>query len=184
MVARSRKVRYVFGVAWSLGCLPNVSSWPKTDTGKSVNILQLFGGLTPRTWVPGCAGMTKRRLFDLRAGFLDELRPAGDVFLDEGAEFLGRVADRLESEVGHALADLGVFHGGDEERVELLDDGAWGAGGSEDAVPAEDVEAGEAGFGDGGKVGREGGALGGGDGEAADAAGVDLRQAGRADGET
>jgi hypothetical protein len=38
--------------------------------------------------------------------------------------------------------------------VKLLDDGARGAGGGEDAVPAEDVEAGEAGFGDGGKVGR------------------------------
>ena len=113
-------------------------------------------------------------LLHLRAGLLDELRPAGDVFLDEGAEFLGGVADRLEAEVGHAFAGLGVLHGGDEERVELLDDGTRGAGGDEDAVPAEDVEAGEAGFGDGWKVGREGGALGGGDGEAAELSGLDL----------
>src|SRR6185295_20348266 len=123
---------------------------------------------------------TERRLLDLRAGLLDELRPAGDVFLDEGAEFLGGVADRLEAEVGHAFAGLGVLHGGDEERVQLLDYWTRGAGGGEDAVPAEDVEAGEAGFGDGGKVGREGRALGGGDGEAADLAGLDLRQAGGA----
>src|SRR6185436_3412085 len=102
----------------------------------------------------------ERRLLDLRAGFLDELRPAGDVFLDEGAEFLGGVADRLEAEAGHAVSYLGVLHGGDEERVQLLDEGARGAGGDEDAVPAEDVEAGEAGFGDGRKVGGERGALG------------------------
>src|ERR1051325_10846536 len=67
--------------------------------------------------------------------------------------------------------------------MQLLDDGAWGAGGDEDAVPAEDVEAGEAGFGDGGEVGGEGGALDGGDGEAAEAAGLDVRQACGADGE-
>src|ERR1051326_7274952 len=145
----------------------------------------------PREWVPADTGMTERglrnlterRLLDLRAGLLDELRPAGDVFLDEGAEFLGGVADRLEAEAGPAVSYLGVLHGGDEEHVQLLDDGARGAGGDEDAVPAEDVEAGEAGFGDGGKVGGEGGALDGGDGEAADAAGLDVRQACGADGE-
>ena len=86
------------------------------------------------------------------------------------------VADRLEAEVGHAFAGLGVLRGVDEERVQLLDDGARGAGGGENAVPAEDVEAGEAGFGDGGKVGREDGALGGGDGEAAALSGLDLRE--------
>src|SRR4051794_15453397 len=91
--------------------------------------------------VAACAATTERRLFDLRAGFLDELRPAGDVFLDEGAEFLRRVAHRLEAEAGHAGSDLGVLHGSDEECVQLLDDGTWGAGGREDAVPAEDVEA-------------------------------------------
>src|ERR1051325_2025614 len=145
----------------------------------------------PREWVPADTGMTERglrnlterQLLDLRVGLLDELRPAGDVFLDEGAEFLGGVADRLEAEVSHAFAGLVVLHGGDEERVQLLDDGTRGAGGGEDAVPAEDVVAREAGFGDGGEVGREGRALGGGDGEAADFAGLDLRQAGRADGE-
>src|SRR5689334_406733 len=68
-------------------------------------------------------GNDGRSLLDLCAGFRDELRPAGDVFLDEGAEFLGRVADRLEAEAGHACSDLGVLHGGDEERVKLLDDG-------------------------------------------------------------
>src|SRR3954469_14254534 len=95
----------------------------------------------------GLLNRTEGRLLDLRAGFLDELRPAGDVFLDEGAEFVGRVADRLEAEAGHAGSDVGVVHGGDEERVQLLDNGTRGAGGDEDAVPAEDVVAGEAGFG-------------------------------------
>src|ERR1043166_4820002 len=127
----------------------------------------------PREWVPADTGMTERglrnlterQLLDLRVGLLDELRPAGDVFLDEGAEFLGGVADRLEAEVSHAFAGLVVLHGGDEERVQLLDDGAPGGGGGGGAVPGE------------------GRALGGGDGEAADFAGLDLRQAGRADGE-
>src|SRR3954447_21280860 len=125
--------------------------------------------------VAACAATTERRLFDLRAGFLDELRPAGDVFLDEGAEFLGRVADRLEAEARHAVSYVGVLHGGDEKRVELIDHGARRAGGGEDAVPAEYIVAGEAGFCDGRKLGREGGALRGGHGEAADAAGLDVR---------
>src|SRR5262245_59327540 len=99
------------------------------------------------TSVPACAATVERWLLHLSAGFLDELRPAGDVFLDEGAEFLRRVADRLEAEVGHALAGLGVLHGGDEERVQLLDDGTRGAGGGEDAVPDKHVEAWQAGFG-------------------------------------
>jgi hypothetical protein len=36
--------------------------------------------------------------------------------------------------------------------VQLVDDGARGAGGGQDAVPAEDVIARQAGFGDGGKL--------------------------------
>src|SRR5712664_2174257 len=167
-----------------------VCFWPKADLlaesgdRKSVNVPDfVVSGPDPESWVPACAGTTERRLLDLRAGFLDELRPAGDVFLYEGAEFLRRVADRLEAEPGHAVSYLGVLHGGDEKRVQLLDDGTRGAAGREHAVPAEDVVARQAGFCDGRKLWREGGALGGGDGEAADAPGLDLRQAGRTHGE-
>ena len=115
----------------------------------------------------------------LRAGLLDELRPAGDVFLHEGAEFLRGVADRLEAEAGHAGSDFGVLHGGDEEGVELLDDGARGAGGDEDAVPAEDVEAGRPDSATMGRSGAKAGALDGGDGEAAELSCLDLRKLGR-----
>src|SRR5438552_15744866 len=48
-----------------------------------------------------------RASIDARATFLRHLRPPRDVGLDELAELLGRVPDRLEAEARNAFAHLG-----------------------------------------------------------------------------
>src|SRR5258708_22678732 len=45
-----------------------------------------------------------------RSAFLHDLRPLGDVGLDEVGEFIGRIADRLATETRAAVPDLGPPH--------------------------------------------------------------------------
>src|SRR2546426_11775448 len=120
---------------------------------------------------------------DARAAFLRDPRPLRDVGLDELAELLGRVPDRLEAESRDALAHFPKPECLDDLVVQLRDDGLGRPHGSEEPVPAEHLEPREARFGDGGKLGREDRALRGRYGESADSPGAYLGQARRPDGE-
>src|SRR6267142_1230405 len=105
----------------------------------------------PRSAVrPTLRCSTERRSIDARAAFLHHLRPARDVGLDEFAEFLGRVADRLEAEAGDALAYLGIPQRAGDLALQLRDDAPRRSRRREQAVPAEYVEAGQARLGHGG----------------------------------
>src|SRR5712691_10460874 len=107
---------------------------------------------------------------DARAAFFRHSRPPRDVGLDELAEFLGRVADRLEPEARDAFPDLRRQQRPGDFAVQLRDDGFGRPRRREQPVPAEDVETREARFGDGGKLGRECRSLRGRYGEDADSA--------------
>src|SRR5258706_15218912 len=120
---------------------------------------------------------------DARAAFLRHALPPRDVGFDEIAEFLGRVADRLEAEARDAFPDLRRPQRPGDFAVQLRDDGPGGPRRREQPVPTEDVETGEARFGDGGKLGREGRALRGRYRGSPASAGAYLRQSGRSDGE-
>src|SRR5712691_10189118 len=107
---------------------------------------------------------------DAGAAFLRDPRPLRDVGLDELAELLGRVPDRLEAESRDALAHFPKPECLDDLAVQLRDDGLGRPRRREQPVPAEDVETREARFGDGGKLGRECRSLRGRYGEDADSA--------------
>src|SRR6266702_7929274 len=77
---------------------------------------------------------------DARAAFFRHSRPPRDVGLDELAEFLGRVADRLEAESRDALAHFLKPQCLDDLVVQLRDNGLGRSRGSKQPVPAEHVE--------------------------------------------
>src|SRR5260221_2473840 len=92
---------------------------------------------------------------DARAAFFRHSRPLLDVGLDEFAELLGRIADRLETETRDAFPDLGYPQRSGDLPVQLRDHRLGRPRGREQPVPAEHVEAREARFGDSGEFGRE-----------------------------
>src|SRR4029077_10778085 len=89
---------------------------------------------------------------------LGDAGPALDLALDEGAELLGRVADRLDAELLEPLRGVGLAQELAEVAADPAGELARGAAGGDDAVDAEDVEPAK-GFGYRGNLGRRGVAL-------------------------
>src|SRR5882724_9178153 len=92
---------------------------------------------------------------DARAAFFRRSRPLRDVGLDELAELLGRIADRLETETRDAFPDFGELQRPGDFAVQPGDDGFGRSRGSEQPVPPEHVESRQPRLGDRGKLGRE-----------------------------
>src|SRR5258705_11826121 len=101
-----------------------------------------------------CCAITDASI-DARAAFFRHSRRLLDVGLDEFAELLGRIADRLETETRDAFPDFGELQRPGDFAVQPGDDGFGRSRGSEQPVPPEHVESREARFGDRGKLGCE-----------------------------
>src|SRR6185295_13205850 len=78
--------------------------------------------------------------FHLHMRSLGHAGPALDLALDEGAELLGRVADRLDAELLEALRGVGLAQELAEIGADPARELARRAAGGDDAVDAEDVE--------------------------------------------
>src|ERR1051325_1066762 len=78
--------------------------------------------------------------FHLHMRSLGHARPALDLALDEGAELLGRVADRLDAELLEALRGVGLAQELAEIGADPACDRPRGAAGGADAFDAEDVK--------------------------------------------
>src|SRR5262249_2412466 len=109
----------------------------------------------------------------LHVGGPGHARPALDLALDEGAEFLGRVAHRLDAEVLEALRGVGVAQELAEIGADPARELARRAARGDDAVDAENVEPAQR-FGDRGHFRRRGIALRAGHGDGLHLSGLDV----------
>src|SRR5712691_542918 len=145
------------------------------DMASKSNVMQTMCFATRSSL--SAAGPTEHdRSIHAGAAFLRDSRPLRDVGLDEFAELSGRVPDRLEAEARNAFPNLRQSQRLDDFAVQLRDDGFGRSRWSEQPIPAEHVETRQPGFGDGGKLGREGRAFRGRYRESPDPAGTHLRQ--------
>src|SRR6266700_8216234 len=76
----------------------------------------------------------------------DDLAPFGALGAHEGGELLGRVTGDLRAGGDHLALHVRGVVGLDQLAVQDLDHRRQGAGGSEDAVPYDGLDAGEAGL--------------------------------------
>src|SRR6266702_6770663 len=91
-------------------------------------------------------GSLTRYSLRLDVRIADDLAPFGALGAHESGELLGRVAGDLRAGGDHLALHLRGVVGLDQLAVQDLDHRRRGAGGSEDAVPYDGLDAGEAGF--------------------------------------